>query len=97
VARSGEGDAPAVEDRPFVHTPRVGERRSTPGGWATTVHETGSPLTRIVVPAIDVSTPVLSGTSPAALGAGPGHHRATPRVDSLPAGGHLAERGEAAV
>jgi sortase A len=51
---------------------------STPDEWVTTVRETGSPLTRIVIPAIDVSTLVVSGTSPAALRAGAGHYPSTP-------------------
>ena len=36
--------------------------------------QTGSPLTRIVIPAIDLSTIVVEGTSPAALRAGSGHY-----------------------
>lgn len=40
--------------------------------------EAGSPLTRIVIPAIDVSTVVVSGTSQAALRAGAGHYPHTP-------------------
>lgn len=40
--------------------------------------EVGSPLTRIVIPAIDVSTVVVEGTSPAALRAGAGHYPNTP-------------------
>lgn len=40
--------------------------------------QAGSPLTRIVIPALDVSTVVVSGTSPAALRAGAGHYPNTP-------------------
>jgi sortase A len=39
---------------------------------------TGEPLTRIVMPAIDVDTVVVEGTSPAALRAGAGHYPDTP-------------------
>lgn len=46
--------------------------------WGATAREAGSPLTRIVIPAIDVSTLVVSGTSPAALRAGAGHYPNTP-------------------
>lgn len=49
-----------------------------PGTWEVTAREAGSPLTRIVVPAIDLSTVVVSGTSPAALRAGAGHYPSTP-------------------
>lgn len=40
--------------------------------------DTGSPLTRIVIPAIDVDMLVVEGTSPAALRAGAGHYPNTP-------------------
>ncbi len=46
--------------------------------WASAARQTGSPLTRIVIPAIDVSTVVVEGTSPAALRAGAGHYPNTP-------------------
>lgn len=39
---------------------------------------TGDPLTRIVIPAIDIDTVVVEGTSPAALRAGAGHYPTTP-------------------
>jgi sortase A len=45
--------------------------------YRTAARETGSPLTRIVIPAIDVSTVVVAGTSPAALRAGAGHYPTT--------------------
>src|SRR5688572_27601620 len=44
---------------------------------ARTVAE-GDPLTRIRIPAIDVDTVVVEGTSPSALRAGAGHYPSTP-------------------
>jgi sortase A len=45
--------------------------------WEATL-QPGKPLTRIVIPAIDVDMHVVSGTSPAALRAGAGHYPNTP-------------------
>jgi sortase A len=69
---------------------------ASPDEWATTVRETGSPLTRIVIPAIDVSTVVVSGTSPAALRAGAGHYPTTPlpgEVGNVGIAGHRTTYG----
>jgi sortase A len=40
--------------------------------------QTGEPLTRIVMPSLDVDALVVEGTSPAALRAGAGHYPTTP-------------------
>jgi sortase A len=58
--------------------------------------EAGSPLTRIVVPAIDLSTVVVEGTSPAALRAGAGHYPNTPlpgEVGNVGIAGHRTTYG----
>jgi sortase A len=58
--------------------------------------EVGSPLTRIVIPAIDVSTMVVEGTSPAALRAGAGHYPNTPlpgEVGNVGIAGHRTTYG----
>lgn len=64
--------------------------------WGVTAREAGSPLTRIVIPAIDVSTLVVSGTSPAALRAGAGHYPNTPlpgEVGNVGIAGHRTTYG----
>ena len=64
--------------------------------WGATAREAGSPLTRIVIPAIDVSTVVVSGTSPAALRAGAGHYPNTPlpgEVGNVGIAGHRTTYG----
>jgi sortase A len=43
------------------------------GAWEGSI-EAGSPLTRLVIPSLEVDTVVVSGTSPAALRAGAGHY-----------------------
>jgi sortase A len=58
--------------------------------------EVGAPLTRIVIPAIDVSTVVVEGTSPAALRAGAGHYPNTPlpgEVGNVGIAGHRTTYG----
>jgi sortase A len=58
--------------------------------------QTGSPLTRIVIPAIDLSTVVVEGTSPAALRAGAGHYPNTPlpgEVGNVGIAGHRTTYG----
>lgn len=62
--------------------------------WEATA--VGSPLTRIVIPAIDVSTLVVEGTSPAALRAGAGHYPNTPlpgEVGNVGVAGHRTTYG----
>lgn len=64
--------------------------------WETTTRDAGSPLTRIVIPALDVSTVVVSGTSPAALRAGAGHYPNTPlpgEVGNVGIAGHRTTYG----
>jgi sortase A len=64
--------------------------------WETTARQTGSPLTRIEIPAIDVSTVVVGGTSPAALRAGAGHYPNTPlpgEVGNVGIAGHRTTYG----
>jgi sortase A len=46
--------------------------------YITRTVKTGDPLTRIVIPSVDVSAVVVEGTSPAALRAGAGHYPNTP-------------------
>jgi sortase A len=56
----------------------------------------GSPLTRIVMPSIDVETLVVAGTSPAALRAGAGHYPTTPlpgQVGNVGIAGHRTTYG----
>jgi sortase A len=58
--------------------------------------ETGSPLTRIIIPAIDLNTVVVAGTSPAALRAGAGHYPNTPlpgQVGNVGIAGHRTTYG----
>lgn len=58
--------------------------------------EVGSPLTRIVIPALEVTTVVVSGTSPAALRAGAGHYPSTPlpgEVGNVGIAGHRTTYG----
>ncbi|HEX9888202.1 MAG TPA: class E sortase [Nitriliruptorales bacterium] len=45
---------------------------------ASITGESGTPLTKIAIPAIDIETLVVEGTSPAALRAGAGHYPNTP-------------------
>ena len=62
--------------------------------WEAT--EVGSPLTRIVIPDIDVSMLVVEGTSPAALRAGAGHYPTTPlpgEVGNVGIAGHRTTYG----
>jgi sortase A len=63
--------------------------------WQETV-STGSPLTKIVMPSIDVETLVVAGTSPAALRAGAGHYPNTPlpgQVGNVGIAGHRTTYG----
>ena len=46
--------------------------------YRTRTVKTGDPLTRIIIPSLDVSAVVVEGTSPAALRAGAGHYPNTP-------------------
>jgi sortase A len=46
--------------------------------WADQVSRTGAPLTKIVMPDIDVEMLVVEGTSPSALRAGAGHYPNSP-------------------
>lgn len=58
--------------------------------------EVGSPLTRIVIPDIDLSMVVVEGTSPAALRAGAGHYPNTPlpgEVGNVGIAGHRTTYG----
>lgn len=58
--------------------------------------EAGSPLTRIIIPGIDLSTVVVEGTSPAALRAGAGHYPNTPlpgEVGNVGIAGHRTTYG----
>ncbi|MEX1177926.1 MAG: class E sortase [Nitriliruptor sp.] len=64
--------------------------------WTSASRAAGSPLTRIVIPAIDVSTLVVEGTSPAALRAGAGHYPDTPlpgEVGNVGIAGHRTTYG----
>lgn len=64
--------------------------------WSETARESGAPLTRVVIPAIDVDTVVVSGTSPAALRAGAGHYPNTPlpgEVGNVGIAGHRTTYG----
>jgi sortase A len=63
--------------------------------WQETV-STGSPLTKIVMPSLDVETLVVAGTSPAALRAGAGHYPNTPlpgEVGNVGIAGHRTTYG----
>ena len=63
--------------------------------WEANV-EAGDALTRIAIPAIDVETLVVSGTSPAALRAGAGHYHNTPlpgQVGNVGIAGHRTTYG----
>jgi sortase A len=56
----------------------------------------GSPLTKIVIPSLDVETLVVAGTSPAALRAGAGHYPNTPlpgQVGNVGIAGHRTTYG----
>ncbi|MGI9017982.1 MAG: class E sortase [Euzebya sp.] len=46
--------------------------------YASRTIATGDPLTRMVIPSLDVDTVVVEGTSPAALRAGSGHYPTSP-------------------
>lgn len=68
---------------------------ATPETWQPTM-AAGSPLTRIVVPALDVDTIVVAGTTPAALRAGAGHYPSTPlpgTVGNVGIAGHRTTYG----
>jgi sortase A len=63
--------------------------------WEQTV-QTGSPLTKVVIPSLDVETLVVAGTSPAALRAGAGHYPNTPlpgQVGNVGIAGHRTTYG----
>jgi sortase A len=63
--------------------------------WQQTV-SAGQPLTKIVIPALDVETLVVAGTSPAALRAGAGHYPDTPlpgQVGNVGIAGHRTTYG----
>ncbi|MBW3662907.1 MAG: class E sortase [Actinobacteria bacterium] len=58
--------------------------------------ETGKPLTKIVLPKLDVATLVVEGTSPSALRAGAGHYPNTPlpgQVGNVAIAGHRTTYG----
>lgn len=65
--------------------------------WAESVRgRAGAALTRIVIPALDVDTVVVEGTSPAALRAGAGHYPNTPlpgQVGNVAIAGHRTTYG----
>jgi sortase A len=63
--------------------------------WQQNV-QTGSPLTKIVIPSLEVETLVVAGTSPAALRAGAGHYPNTPlpgQVGNVGIAGHRTTYG----
>ncbi|MFA9444145.1 class E sortase [Egicoccus sp. AB-alg6-2] len=63
--------------------------------WQPTM-AAGSPLTRIVIPTLDVDTIVVAGTTPAALRAGAGHYPDTPlpgTVGNVGIAGHRTTYG----
>jgi sortase A len=63
--------------------------------WQENVRS-GSPLTKIVIPALEVETLVVAGTSPAALRAGAGHYPNTPlpgQVGNVGIAGHRTTYG----
>ncbi|WP_370326462.1 class E sortase [Euzebya sp.] len=65
--------------------------------YATRTIATGEPLTRIVIPSLDVDTVVVEGTSPAALRAGAGHYPNTPlpgEVGNVAIAGHRTTYGK---
>ncbi len=85
-----------------LYTDRVVQDRldqefdALPAGDEWRAPETGSPLTRIIIPAIDLSTIVVEGTSPAALRAGAGHYPNTPlpgEVGNVGIAGHRTTYG----
>jgi sortase A len=65
--------------------------------WETSVRgQTGTALTKIVIPELDVETLVVEGTSPAALRAGAGHYPNTPlpgQVGNVAIAGHRTTYG----
>jgi sortase A len=63
--------------------------------WRENVRS-GSPLTKIVIPSLEVETLVVAGTSPAALRAGAGHYPNTPlpgQVGNVGIAGHRTTYG----
>jgi sortase A len=75
---------------------RLEDEFATQDGAAWEAREVGSPLTRIVIPDIDVSMVVVEGTSPAALRAGAGHYPSTPlpgEVGNVAIAGHRTTYG----
>lgn len=67
-----------------------------PEAWQPTM-AAGSPLTRILIPDIDVDTIVVAGTTPAALRAGAGHYPDTPlpgTVGNVGIAGHRTTYGK---
>ncbi|MBS3941737.1 MAG: class E sortase [Actinobacteria bacterium] len=69
---------------------------TTAEAWQPTM-VAGSPLTRIEIPALDVDTIVVAGTTPAALRAGAGHYPDTPlpgTVGNVGIAGHRTTYGK---